>query len=91
MSEKFETSFIVNLSKAIEVPLKKRARSAVKLLRKAVEKSIAKKYNVERIVVDERLNEELWKRSASKPPRRIRVKVKVEGDIARISLEEEKT
>jgi large subunit ribosomal protein L31e len=82
-SEK-EHILTINLSKASEAPLKIRAKKAVKLVREQVIKIL----KVKEVLIDTNLNEAIWKRSISKPPKRIKVKVEVEEETARVSLAE---
>lgn len=84
MSSEKEQILTINLSRALRVPLKIRAKKAVKLVREYVAKTL----KVEEVFVDGSLNEAIWKRSISKPPRRIKVKVEVEEETARVSLAE---
>lgn len=79
-----EQVLTINLSEALRAPLKIRARKAVKLVREYVARALKTK----EVFLDASLNEAIWKRSISKPPRRVRVKVKVEEEVARVSLAE---
>jgi large subunit ribosomal protein L31e len=84
MSSEKEQVLTINLSKVLRAPLKIRAKKAVKLVREHVAKTL----KIKDVFLDSSLNEAIWKRSISKPPRRIKVKVEVEEETARVSLAE---
>jgi len=65
-------SYTISLRKAYSVPRPKRAKVAVRLVREFVERHL---HNPEKVVIHEKVNEELWSRSIEKPPRRIKVDV----------------
>lgn len=84
MSSEKEQVLTINLSKALRAPLKIRTRKAVKLLKEYVSRTL----KIKEVILDNNLNEAIWKRSISKPPRRIKVRVEVEEETARVSLAE---
>ncbi len=83
-----EFPFTISFSKVIygsKIPRKKRAPRAIKHLRDFVKRHA----RVEKVIIDQKVNEAIWKRGIQKPPRRIRVKVvKTEEDTAEVFLEE---
>jgi len=71
-----ERIYVVPLSRAKEAPRYARSKKAISVLREFVRKHMKS----EKIVIDPKLNEIIWKRGARKPPSRIRVKVVKEDD-----------
>ncbi|MBO3763099.1 MAG: 50S ribosomal protein L31e [Candidatus Brockarchaeota archaeon] len=84
MSSEKEKILTVNLSKALRAPLKIRAKKAVKLVREYVARAL----KIKEVVLDSNLNEVIWRHSISKPPRKIKIKVEVEEETAKVSLAE---
>ncbi|MBO3757718.1 MAG: 50S ribosomal protein L31e [Thermoproteota archaeon] len=84
MSSEKEKILTVNLSKALRAPLKIRAKKAVKLVREYVARAL----KIKEVVLDSNLNEAIWRHSISKPPRKIKIKVEVEEETAKVSLAE---
>ncbi len=80
MAEK-EMIYNIPLRKAKMVPRTRRANYAIKLLKSYVARHM--KVPVENVWIDNRINEEIWKRGIQKPPSKITVKA--------IKFEEENT
>jgi len=77
--EKEETEVItLNLSSAFKAPARQRAESAMRSIRAAV----LKRFKVSEVKVDSQINEALWRRSRSFPPRALTVQIRVEDDVA---------
>lgn len=74
-------SYTIPLRDAYRVPRTKRANVAVRIVREFVERHL---HGPERIVIHERINEELWSRSIEKPPRRIKVDVLFEVEDGKV-------
>lgn len=71
--EKFEERlYTINLRRAFDKPLKKRARTAVGLVRKKLQRELKRP-----VALDIALNQQIWERGAEKPPRRVRVKARI--------------
>lgn len=68
----------LNLTSAFRAPSPQRAESAVRSIRSQV----LKRFKADDVKIDARINESLWRRSNARPPRRIKVQVRVEDDIA---------
>ncbi len=82
-----ERIYTVPLSRAWITARHKRTRRAVKILREFAEKHMKS----EEIKIDTELNERLWNRGITRPPRRITVKMEKDEDgVVTISLPEEK-
>lgn len=62
--------YVVPLRKAKRVPRKKRTPRAVREVRSFLQRHT----KVEKVVIDQKLNETLWSRGIQKPGSRIRVK-----------------
>lgn len=88
-----EREYVIPLRKVYEVPRKKRAKVAVRLVKEFVMRHV----KPDEIYISIRVNEKIWERSAEKPPRRIKVVVKKveigEGEekfsVAKVFLPEE--
>jgi len=80
MAEK-EMIYNVPLRKAKMVPRTRRANYAIKLLKIYISRHM--KVPIENVWIDNRVNEEIWKRGIQKPPSKITVKA--------IKFEEENT
>jgi len=80
MSKKKDESELItlNLSGAFKAPVPRRVESAVRLIRR----EILRKFKVESVKIDTRINESLWKRSSARPPKRMKVQVRIEDDVA---------
>lgn len=80
-----ERIYNVPLGRAWVVPRYRRAEKAVALLRKFVQRHM----KPEDIVIDPEVNEAIWKRGITNPPRRIRVRLsKNDEGIVTVSLAE---
>ena len=66
-------TYVIPLAKAYDAPRKKRAKVAIRLIREFIERHL---HTPEKIVIHNKLNEEIWSRSIEKPPRRVKVEVK---------------
>lgn len=71
MKERIET---INLSRVYWGRKANRAARAVRLLREWVKRRL----HAERVVIDDAVNKVIWSRGIEKPPRKIRVKIKIE-------------
>ncbi|MGH2638184.1 MAG: 50S ribosomal protein L31e [Rhabdochlamydiaceae bacterium] len=87
-TEELERVYTVPLSRAWITPRHRRTKRAVNILREFA----AKHMKSSEIKIDTELNEELWKRGITKPPRRITVKMERDEDgLVTISLPKEVT
>ncbi len=55
----------------------------------AIKNFLSRHMKAEKIVVSQKLNETIWKRGVHKPPAKIKVKAKREGEIVKVMLPEE--
>lgn len=80
MSKEEEKTEVItlNLSGAFKAPSRQRTESAMRSIRAAV----LKRFKVSEVKVDSQINEALWRRSRSFPPRALMVQVRVEDDVA---------
>jgi len=81
-----ERTITINLSRAFEKPLTKRAIAAKFALKAGVEKET----RLHKILISNKINEALWANGRFSAPRRMTVKVVKEKDTARVMLPEEK-
>lgn len=81
---KLERIYTVPLVKAYEYLHTRRTERAVKLLRAFVAKHM--KADIENVRISEGVNKLLWRDSIQKPPRRIKVRVVKEGEMAKAWL-----
>lgn len=80
-----ERIYTVPLGRAWLVPRYRRAEKAITLLRKFVQRHM----KPEIIVIDTTVNEEIWKRGITSPPRKIRVRLsKDDEDVVTVTLAE---
>lgn len=80
-----ERIYTVPLGRAWVVPRYRRAEKAITVLRKFVQRHM----KPELVVIDPSVNEAIWKRGITNPPRKIRVRLsKDEEDIVTVSLAE---
>lgn len=77
-----EKIFTIPLREAYKKAERKRVPYAARLVRSYLKTHT----KAETIKIGNHLNEELWKRSISKPPRRVRVKAVKEGDVVKAEL-----
>lgn len=84
MAEKTETEkiFTIPLRDAYKKAHNKRVPYAARLVRSFLQTHT----KAENVKLGRHLNEALWKRSISKPPRRVRVKAFMEGDVVKAEL-----
>ncbi|MFA4820502.1 MAG: 50S ribosomal protein L31e [Candidatus Aenigmatarchaeota archaeon] len=85
MAEKILTTekiFTIPLREAYKKAHDNRVPYAVRLIKKYLQTHM----KAETVKMGKHLNEELWTRSISKPPRRVRVKAFKEGDIVKVEL-----
>jgi len=68
----------VSLRDAYNKPQVKRAREAIKIIRKHLRKHTRK----EKLVITDKLNRKIWSNSVSKPPRKVKIKIQVEEERA---------
>lgn len=79
-----ERVYVIPLREAYDAPRTKRANKAVKIVRSFLERHM----KTDKVKLDASINEALWECSREKPPRRIKVKVVKEKDVATASLAE---
>jgi large subunit ribosomal protein L31e len=80
-----ERIYTVPLGRAWVVPRYRRAEKAITVLRKFVQRHM----KPESIVIDPTVNEAIWSRGITNPPRKIRVRLsKDEEDIVTVTLAE---
>ncbi len=86
MAEEEERIFIIPLRVTKTVPRTKRSPRAIKAIKEYVEKHT----KAEKVWIDSRVNEAIWKRGIQHPPKKIRVKVipVEEGEVS-VELPEE--
>jgi len=72
-----EKIFTIPLRKAFELERQKRAKNASKIVRAFLKRHMKS----ENIKIGKSINEAIWKRSISKPPRKVRIHVLKEEDI----------
>ena len=92
MSDEIERTITISLRDTKMVPRSKKAVRAIKEIREKVARHM--KADVEKVWIDQALNEKVWERGIQKPPRKITVKaVKFDDGLVEVSLpiEEEKT
>lgn len=89
MAEEVTKLMTIPLSDSRRVPPKtKRAPHAIKYIKQFVARHM--KCEVDKVWIDQTLNEKIWERSISNPPRKVRVKViKFEDGLTEVSLFEE--
>jgi large subunit ribosomal protein L31e len=80
-----ERIYTIPLREAFDAPRPRRANKAVKVIREYV----AKHTKAKEVKLDASLNEAVWEHSREKPPRKVKVKVVTEEDVAVASLVEE--
>ncbi len=79
-----ERLYTVNLGDAYNYVRTKRAKRAVKLLRSFVKQHL----KVDVVKISEEVNNYIWAHGIQKPPRKVRVKVVKEDDVAHVYLGE---
>ena len=79
-----EVLLTVSLTPVYDKPRTRRAKAAISFL-----KSYAKKHTrKQKIVIADSLNTHIWKTSIGKPPRKIRLKIKIMKEKALVELAE---
>ncbi|MHC1579746.1 MAG: 50S ribosomal protein L31e [Candidatus Alkanophagales archaeon] len=68
----------------LKAPRWRRSEKAVR----AVKEFLKRHTKAEEVFLDTSINEKIWERGAQKPPHRIRVRVRLEGGVARATLVE---
>ena len=81
-----ERIYTIPLRKAFRAPRGKRAKKAISIIREFLKRHTKTK----EVVIHESINKAVWARGIQKPPRKIRVRVKVENSKAIAELLEEK-
>ena len=83
-----EREYIINLRKDILItPKYKRTPKAIKAIKKFIAKHMRiPERDVKKVKLDSYLNEEIWFRGIQKPPRKIKVKAKRDGEFVRVEL-----
>ncbi len=71
-----ERLYVVPFRKLVYTPRQKRAAKAVRLLRDFA----AKHMKSEIVIIDQKVNEQIWARGMKKPPRQLRVRVAKDRD-----------
>lgn len=92
MSDEIERTITISLRDTKMVPRSKKAVRAIKEIKEKVARHM--KADVEKVWIDQALNEKVWERGIQKPPKKITVKaVKFDDGLVEVSLpvEEEKT
>ncbi|MEA1992844.1 MAG: 50S ribosomal protein L31e [Euryarchaeota archaeon] len=79
-----ERIYTIPLRKAKRASRKKRSAKAVKVLKDFLRRHT----KTENIQLDAALNEKVWERGIEKPPAKLRIRVKKEGDTATAYLTE---
>ncbi len=79
-----EMVYRIPLREAFDVPVTKRARKAVKIVRDF----LVRHTKAKEIKIGASINETIWKRGIKKPPRSVKVKVTKEEDVVKASLVE---
>ena len=80
-----ERIYTIPLREAFDGPVTRRAGKAVKIVKQFVGRHMKTK----EVKLDSSINESLWERGREKPPRKIKVKVVKENEVATASLVEE--
>jgi large subunit ribosomal protein L31e len=78
-----ERIMMVPLRDAWKTPRTRRARAAIKVLRKFVARHAKRKL----VLIDKSVNHAIWTRGIQKPPRRIKVKVRILKESAKVFAE----
>ena len=80
-----ERVYVINLRRTREVSRTKRSPYAVRLIRRFVARHM--KVDLDKVKIDNSVNEYVWSRGIEKPPRRIEVKVtKYSDGTVRVTL-----
>ena len=86
----FEREYVIPLRKSLnKVPIYKRANKAVKTIKEILVRHMKiRDGDLNKVKIDKYLNEFIWSRGIKKPPAKIKVKARKEGDIVRAELSE---
>ncbi|MHA1712984.1 MAG: 50S ribosomal protein L31e [Candidatus Ranarchaeia archaeon] len=66
-----ERLYVVPFRRLVYVPVKRRAKKAITILREFASRHMKSEY----VLIHPRVNEQVWSRGISKPPRRLRVRL----------------
>jgi len=80
-----ERTYTIPLREVYDAPRPRRANKAVKVIKDF----LVRHMKTDNVKLDSSINEAIWERSREKPPRKIKVKVVKEEDVAVASLVEE--
>ncbi len=83
-----ERVYTIPLRDAYEKPRTKRAKVAVKIIRQFAARHM--KSSIDNVIISNYLNAIVWKRGIQKPPRKVKVKMKKDGDIVYVYALDEK-
>ena len=76
-----ERTMVIPLRDAYRGPRYKRAERAIRIIRSEVQRRFKPKgASVERIVIDPKLNELIWRRGIRHPPRKVTVVIQLDKD-----------
>lgn len=78
-----EKFLILNLGKVLE---KKARRKRASYVIGLIKEKAARISSAKSVKISKKLNEEIWKRSAQKPPRKLRIKLIKDDDEVRVEL-----
>ncbi len=84
MTEKIERIYIIPLRNAKKISKFRRAKRAINILREFVARHVH--VPEENVKIENEVNEKIWERGVKKPPSKIKVLVKKEGNIAIVKL-----
>src|SRR3989344_2452411 len=85
-----EREYVIPLRKEwVKVPRYKRTSKSVKAVKEFIAKHMkVQERDVKKVKIDPYLNNELWFRGSKKPPIKIKVRAKKEGEIVRVEMSE---
>ncbi len=84
MTEKIERVYTIPLRDAKKTSKFRRSKRAINILREFVARHMH--VSEDNVKIDNEVNEKIWERGIKKPPSKIKVLVKKEGDIAIVKL-----
>ena len=84
MTEKVERIYIIPLRDAKKTSKFRRAKRAINILREFVARHMH--VSEENVKIDNEVNEKIWEKGVKRPPSKIKVLVRKEGDIAIVKL-----
>ena len=79
--------YTIPLRKAFNVPSRKRAKKAMKIVKEFISRH--EKIPLENIKISNKLNEKIWARGIQKPPRRVKVKTMISDTNVFVELHNE--